>query len=130
MIRKAADLSVSAHAGMWIGHFGGASGSLFGMWQSVTLPSGIPAYLHFYSRVQSNEPCAFLPDHVTIEINSTQIADQPVCAGFNSADWLGASYDLSAYAGQTIEIRFSGIRYSTTGDNNLYIDDVSLQEIP
>jgi hypothetical protein len=124
------NLPITPHSGEWLAWLGGPNSTLLGLSQSVTLPAGLPVYLHFYNRVQATEPCQFLPDHVALKVNDTQISDQPLCSGFNSADWLEAVFDLSAYAGQTITISFEGIRYDQAIDNSLFLDDFTLEENP
>ncbi|MFM8322568.1 MAG: carboxypeptidase regulatory-like domain-containing protein [Chloroflexota bacterium] len=44
--------------------------------------------------------------------------------------WLYRSYDLSAYAGQTIGILFGAQDYSDGGNTALYVDDVELNVCP
>lgn len=103
--------------------------------RSVTLPEGAPlltfstrydiesGYDYFYVEVDSG--AGFVPVAGTI----SNAADTVATDG-TQAEWIAASFDLSAYAGQTVSLRF---RYLTdggvAGDDPAVVDGVFLDDI-
>ena len=52
--------------------------------------------------------------------------ERPVHMRRSDADWLPYSFDLSQYAGETIQIYFGVINNGTYGITSMYVDDVTL----
>jgi hypothetical protein len=123
-------LPITPRSGQWVAWMVGPSGGLYSLSQSVTLPTSPHMYLQIFGQVRATEPCGLLPDHVAVEINNTQIADQKLCTDFITSNWSSGAFDLSAYAGQTITIGFVGIRFSQSETNSMFIDDISLGVLP
>ena len=46
------------------------------------------------------------------------------------SDWTEKYIDLTAYAGQTIQLFFNGVSNYANGDAYLYLDDITIKEIP
>jgi len=108
--------------------------------RSVTLPDGSPqltfqtrydveqGYDYFYVEVDSG--AGYVPLAGTI----TNAADTVATDG-TQADWIQASFDLSAYAGQTVSLRF---RYLTDGGvagndpavvDGVFLDDIAIDGV-
>ncbi|WP_062523060.1 immune inhibitor A domain-containing protein [Demequina silvatica] len=110
--------------------------------RSVTLPEGSPAltfqarydieegYDYFYVEVDSGEGFVPIAGSTTHDIGGgIQATDG------TQADWTEATFDLSAYAGQTVDVR---IRYTTDGGvagndpdvvDGLFLDDIAIEGV-
>ncbi|WP_200809745.1 immune inhibitor A domain-containing protein [Demequina sp. NBRC 110054] len=103
--------------------------------RSVDVPDGSPA-LTFQTRYDIEEGY----DYLYVEVDdgsgfvpiagSITTVDEPAATDGTQADWIPATFDLSAYAGQTVDLR---IRYTTdggvAGNDPDVIDGVFLDEI-
>jgi hypothetical protein len=118
-----------AHSGQWVAWIGGASGTQFVLEQVVILPAGRPAYIHFYSLTEAQDPCDVMPDRVIFKVDNIQITEQELCSGYNSG-WDERVFQLSAFAGQTVTFRIEGLRNSQSGLNSMFLDDFTLEEAP
>ncbi len=108
--------------------------------REVTLPDGAPqltfktrydieeGYDYFYVEVDSGE------GYQPIEGTITNAADTVATDG-TEPDWVDASFDLSAYAGQTVSLRF---RYLTDGGvagndpdvvDGVFLDDIAIESV-
>ncbi len=108
--------------------------------REVTLPEGSPE-LTFQTRYDIEEGY----DYLYVEVDSgggfvpipgsITTVDEPASTDGTQADWIGASYDLSAFAGQTVSLR---LRYTTDGgvagnDQNVvdgvFLDDLAIDGV-
>ncbi len=89
--------------------------------QTITVPSG--ATLYYRYRIQSNEnSCG--SDVATVQIGTTTIASYNLCRNTSTGrNYSQGSVSLSAYAGQTVTLRFTG---TTDGSrhSSFYLDNV------
>lgn len=111
----------------WLGGYWNANDYI---WQEVTLPAGQKAVLDFWYKLEPGSSVSDSKDILTVEVDSISnvklqtlfsVVGPTVATGWKQS----ASFDLSAFAGQTIRIRFAG----TTGSSSktsFYIDDTSL----
>jgi bacillopeptidase F (M6 metalloprotease family) len=53
----------------------------------------------------------------------------PLCTGADTGGWVQRSVDVTAYAGQTVVLRFTA-RTKAENYSSLYIDTVSVQGTP
>jgi Zn-dependent metalloprotease len=92
--------------------------------QSVTIPSGCGATLSFYLHIDSAETTTTTQyDKLTVKIGSTTLATY---SNLNKASgYTLRSFNVSAFAGQTVTVSFSGTEdYSL--QTSFVIDDTSL----
>ena len=108
--------------------------------RSVTLPDGSPqltfqtrydveqGYDYFYVEVDSGAGYVPLAGTITNAVDT-------VATDGTQADWIQASFDLSAYAGQTVSLRF---RYLTDGGvagndpavvDGVFLDDIAIDGV-
>ena len=114
---------VTARSGEWAAWLGGDDDEFSVIWQDATIPIGDPT-LRFYHWDASEDECG--NDYGYVYINGGYpYAYWQLCSDKNTYGWVGKSVNLSAYAGQTVEI---AIAASTNGslNSNLFVDDVTL----
>lgn len=118
------------HSGLFHAWLGGYWNANDYAWQDVVLPVGQKAVLDFWYKVEPSSTIANPKDIFTVEVDSTSntklLSLMTITAPTASTGWKqSAQFDLSAFAGQTVRIRFS----ATTGSNSktsFYLDDTSL----
>ena len=115
-------LPLDAHSGSWLTWLGGADDNFSVIWQDATIPTSDPI-LRFYRWDASEDACGYDYGYVFIERNA--VASWDLCEDNNTGGWVWSGVDLSAYAGQTVEV---AIGASTDGslNSNSFIDDVTL----
>lgn len=106
--------------------------------QRVTLPAGVsPITLNFWlypvstagqmaSPAQAGVPAAGDAQYVLILDEHLNILETLLWTLSNAATWQPYSFDLSAYAGQTIWLHFGVYNDGAGGVTGLYLDDASL----
>ncbi len=113
--------------------------------QTVTLPKTVTnADLHFWLYTLSSEPASLsLPANplgmnekngasagdaqmVLILDSSGAVVERLLFDRRNDKGWLEYTYDLSRYAGKTIQVYFGVYNNGTDGTTGMYVDDVSL----
>ena len=92
--------------------------------QSVTIPAGCGATLSFYLHIDSAETTTSIAyDKLTVKIGSTTLATY---SNLNkAAGYTLRSFNVSAFAGQTVTVSFSGVEDSSL-QTSFVIDDTSL----
>jgi len=115
-------LPVDAHSGSWLTLLGSAWNNFSVIWQDATIPASDP-WVRFYHWDASEDFCG--NDYGYVFIDGTAVAYWNLCAENNTGGWVWSGVDLSAYAGQTVEV---AIGASTNGslNSNSFIDDVTL----
>ena len=119
-----------SRSGIGMAWFGGNRSSNDSIWQEVSLPSGQKISFDFWYRVTPDLTSTSTNDRFLVELYST--SDVKLATLFSitktnaTTSWVQSnSFDLSAYAGQKIKIRFS----ATTGADSIssfYVDDTSI----
>ncbi|GCE16058.1 choice-of-anchor J domain-containing protein [Tengunoibacter tsumagoiensis] len=117
------------HTGLNEAYLCGYNNCSDSLYQTVTIPAtASSATLSYYWYVSTNETSHshdFLYVRVRSTSGSTLKTLQTLSDGSTTNSWQSASYDVSAYKGQTIQIAF----VSTNGSmlpTSFYIDDVAL----
>ncbi len=119
----------SGEASVWLGGYINASDYLT---QTVNLPAGAGvATLQFWTQISTLEPSgAAALDTLTVQIKNqagqtlgvvTTLSNQD-----SSAGWILRSYDVAAYAGQTVYLVFHAANSPDVNSTDFHIDDVSL----
>ena len=116
---------VLPHTGSYAAWLGGADNELNFILQQVPISSSC-SFLTFYHWIDSSDSCGY--DFGLVIINETPVGTYDLCGARNTGGWLVRSIDLSAYAGQTVDLIFAAV----TDESMLsswYIDDVSFQAV-
>ncbi|WP_027344911.1 M28 family peptidase [Hamadaea tsunoensis] len=92
--------------------------------QSVTLPSGCSSYtLAFYLKIVTAETTTTTAyDKLTVTVGTTTLQTY---SNLNAAGYTLRSFNLSAYAGQTVTIKWSGVEDASLA-TSFVIDDTSV----
>jgi hypothetical protein len=117
---------ITPYDGEWAVWLGGDSGLITYIEQEITVPETGPTlvYWHWIDSI-------FACDSSTggVMLNGTFVDPYPLCSTADTGGWVRRSVDLTAYAGQTVTLRFvsetAGANYSS-----LYIDTVSVRGTP
>jgi hypothetical protein len=117
------------HSGDWLAWLGGIENETALLSQVVTLPSDTPIYLHYDYQVWSDK-AACNADWMRLYAGATELESRGLCSAAATDDWMAASVDLSAYAGQAITIAFEVTTDSSEDTSSFFIDDVSLARTP
>jgi Putative Ig domain len=124
-----------AHSGSYEARFGGhGSPNVASLLQTVTIPSGCTNYnLSFYRHVDTTERGSAAADTLSVQVLSsssgTVLATLTTLSNLNHASgYQQLTFNLSAFAGQTVRIRFRGSETdSAGGTTNFVIDDTALK---
>jgi hypothetical protein len=120
-------LGTTPHTGNWLAWLGGTNNEMDYITQTVDIPANHPI-LSFWMLIDSQEyGCRYDYDFGTVSINNTWVTSIPLCIPENTGGWVKRTLNLSAYAGQTVELQF---RAQNDGSlpSSLYIDDVAIEE--
>lgn len=115
----------------WLGGYDDGTDVLY---QDVTVPaSGQQAALQFWYRITSADSIYTAYDKLSVDVYSTAGTKLATLASFSNLDknsgWTrSARYDLTAYKGQTIRIRFSAT-LDISDSTSFLIDDVAVAPI-
>jgi hypothetical protein len=109
---------VVPNTGQWLAALGGENNSADEVRQIVTVPSG-GAYLRYAMAVESGDVNG--RDRFEVLVNATVVSIQFPSFHLN---WHNGLIDLSAYAGQTVTLRFRNTT-DASGISTVYLDDVT-----
>ncbi|HEY77387.1 MAG TPA: DUF11 domain-containing protein [Thermoflexia bacterium] len=121
-----------AHSGEWYAWLGGVNNLHEQLYQDVTIPADAAwAMLTYWWKVESSEPLNAPPrDILTVTIRDTAnniLQTVEVISNASTRNiYVQSSFDVSAYAGQTIRVHFDS-QTSPQRVTSFYIDDVSLE---
>lgn len=122
MIFNLASLGLQPHSGQWAAWMAGEHNEVGFIKQSFVVPANQPRLVYWHY-IDSEDTCGY--DFAGVVINTTVLATQNLCADAKTNGWVEVSHDLSAYAGQTIDLQ---LRAETDGSylSHWLIDDVSI----
>ena len=117
--------SEAAHGGSWKAYLDGyGSSHTDTLSQTVTVPAGCKATLSFWLHIDTAETGSTAYDKLTVSVNGTTLKT------YSNVDAAGGyqqrTFDLSAYAGQTVTVKFTGTEDSSL-QTSFVIDDTSVQ---
>ncbi|PYC71883.1 hypothetical protein C7C46_26400 [Streptomyces tateyamensis] len=117
--------SEAAHSGSWKAWLDGyGSAHTDTLSQTVTIPAGCHATFSFWLHIDTAETGSTAYDKLTVAANTTTLATY---SNVNAATgYVQKSFDLSAYAGQSVTLKFTGTEDSSL-QTSFVIDDTSLQ---
>ncbi|RKT18267.1 Zn-dependent metalloprotease [Streptomyces sp. 1114.5] len=117
--------SQAAHGGSWKAWLNGyGSTHTDSLSQTVTIPAGCKATLSFWLHIDTAETGTTAYDKLTVSVNGTTLktySNVDAAAGYQQR-----TFDLSAYAGQTVTVKFNGTEDSSL-QTSFVIDDTSVQ---
>jgi photosystem II stability/assembly factor-like uncharacterized protein len=123
LILPSGGLLVPPHSGDWAVWLGGDVDEFAVIWQDATVPAADP-WLRFYHWDASEDICGFDYGYVYINAGSPYESWQ-LCDANDTNGWVWKSVNLSAYAGQTVEIAIA-VSTDSSLNSNLFVDDVTL----
>jgi exo-1,4-beta-D-glucosaminidase len=122
-----------AHSGSWIAWFNGnGSKDTDTIAQSLSIPSGCKAALAYWLHIDSTEnTTTAAPDTFTVQVISSSGAVLATVGSFSNLNkasgYTQHSADLSAYAGQSVTLKFTGSETDASGGTtDFVIDDTAL----
>jgi hypothetical protein len=120
---------VSVRSGNYMLRLGGFSYNENYISQIVTLPKANPVKLEIYyqTRSSTNSECGglFVGSKINVFISGTSILETYLCNYNDVLQWTYGYFDLTAVAGQTVEIKFAAEAANSVW-SYIYIDDVSI----
>ncbi|MGF1431410.1 putative Ig domain-containing protein [Kitasatospora sp. LaBMicrA B282] len=91
--------------------------------QTVTIPAGCKATMSYYLHIDTSNPSSTADDTLTLAANGTSVQT------FSNLDaasgYVQRTVDLSAYAGQSVTLTFTGAQ-NGNGQTSFVIDDTAL----
>ena len=116
--------SEAAHAGSWKAWLNGyGSTHTDTLSQTVTIPAGCKATLSFYLHVDTAESGSTVYDKLAVTVNGTALktySNVDAASGYQLR-----TFDLSAYAGQSVTVKFTGTEDASL-QTSFVIDDTSV----
>jgi len=109
-------------SGSYAAWLGGAPNEDAELSQSVIVAITTPQ-LDFYYQIGSEDSCG--ADTTQVLVGQTVVKSFELCQSKNTNGWTLASIDLSAYAGQSVTLRFH-TTLNAAGNSNFFLDDVAL----
>jgi len=123
-----------AHTGTWKAWFNGnGSADTDTVSQAVTIPSGCHASLSFWLHIDTTENTTTAkPDTFKVQLLNSGGTVLTTLATFSNLDkvtgYAQHSYDVSAYAGQAVTLKFTGTETDANGGTtNFVADDTAIQ---
>ena len=114
----------AAHSGSWKAWLNGyGSTHTDTLSQTVTVPAGCRATFSFWVHIDTAESGSTAYDKLTVQAGSTTLATY---SNANAATgYAQKSFDLSAFAGQTVTLKFTGVEDSSL-QTSFVVDDASV----
>jgi len=131
MIFSNPPLPVTPHGGMYAVWMGGYPSAQDTISQTITLPiTGTMATLMYWWHMRTDELPIAARDVMTVTVKSAGGATLQVLQTLDNRStenqWTQSTFNLAAYAGQTVQIHFHATASSDPVLTNFFIDDVSL----
>lgn len=123
LIMHADDLPISAHSGSWAAWLGGDDNEIAYLQQSVFVPADRP-YLGYWHWIYSYDDCGY--DFAYIRINDNTVYQYDLCSSNSTNGWVLHVVNLSAYAGQTVQLQVR-VKTDSSVISSLFLDDFAFQ---
>jgi CSLREA domain-containing protein len=128
LLAEAAEFSqyTPPHSGNWSALMGGTNGFADSISQPIMLPSGgDDLVLNYYYFSQSDETeCQW--DKAEVRLNQTVVATHELCIANNTANWVMNSINITAFAGQEVNLQFYVETDILFNPSVFLLDDVSV----
>jgi hypothetical protein len=118
---------VTPRSGQYMARIGGFNYEVNSISQTVTLPNTTPLYLKFYyqDRNDAGSACdALWGGQIRVYIAGQKLLDTYICYYSQKETWTAGYFDVSAAAGQVVEIKFQADAAHSSW-SFLYLDDFS-----
>lgn len=112
---------IEPRSGNYAAWLGGAPNEVGDLSQAVVISAALPV-LSFYYQIGSEDGCG--QDSTQVFAGQTAVKQFDLCQANNTNDWTLERIDLSAFAGQTMTLRFR-TALNATGNSNFFLDDVA-----
>ena len=107
--------------GVWAAWLGGANDEQSELWQQIVIDAATPVLRYTYA-IGSADDCGF--DLAQIVINGTAVVRHyDLCVANQTDGWVQGTVDLSAYAGQSVELLFLLVNDEAL-NSNFFLDNV------
>ncbi|MFD8083854.1 alkaline phosphatase family protein [Kitasatospora sp. NPDC059722] len=117
--------SEPAHSGNWDAWLDGyGSAHTDTLSQSVTVPAGCKAALGFWLHIDTAKTTGTADDTLTVTANGSTLATYSNLDAANG--YTQRTLDLSAYAGKSVTLTFTGVENSSADQTGFVIDDTTL----
>ncbi len=113
--------ATAARTGSWKAWLGDANNNTAQIAQNFTVPAG-GGSLRYYYKITSSDSCGY--DYGYVQVNDTVLKTYNLCTTNVTSGYVLGTVSLSAYAGQTVSIRFR-LKTDSSILSALYIDDVA-----
>ena len=115
------------YAGSWAAWLGGADDETAVLAQDVIL-SGSAATLSFYYQIDSEDACSY--DYARVVVSHppaarSVLAEYDLCTAWTTGGWTAASFDVSAFLSQTVQISFE-VETDASVVSDFLLDDVRI----
>lgn len=120
---------VTSRSGQYMGRIGGYNYEVCSLSQTVTLPNTTPLYLRLYAqdRNSTTSECGglWVGAQIRVYVAGQLLYDTYLCYYYQHETWTVGYFDLTAVAGQTVQIIFQADAANSVW-SFLYLDDISL----
>lgn len=120
--------TLPARSGEYVAWLGGFDNQVHRLAQTVQLPATTPLQLAFYVQIRSNESSCSA-DTVVVSLGGDTLETIGLCSSAVTPGWQPVVIDASSYAGQQVELLFTG-GFDEAVLSSLFIDDVQFQGGP
>jgi hypothetical protein len=121
--------AVTPRSGQYMGRIGGYNYEVCSLSQTIMLPNTTPLYLRLYAqdRNSTTSECAglWVGAQIRVYVAGQLLYDSYLCYYSQHETWTAGYFDLTAAAGQTVQIVFQADAASSVW-SFLYLDDISL----
>lgn len=111
------------HGGVWVAWLGGDDNETATLEQAVYVPASAP-YLGYWHVIGSQDVCGY--DNAWVKVNATPLKTYDLCQSQATGGWVKQVLNLTAYAGQQVNLQF-GASTDASLPSNFFIDDVAFQ---
>jgi len=114
-------LPVLPHGGSWLAWLGGADDEVNYIEQEIDVPASATG-LSFWYWLASYDVCGF--DFGWLKVDGAIVEQYDLCTDSDTDTWMLREVDFSAYAGQTVTLRFQADT-DASDNSNFFVDDVA-----
>jgi hypothetical protein len=112
---------IAPRSGDYAVWLGGAANEVGELSQQIVISAATPL-LSFYYQIGSEDTCG--QDSTQVFVGQSAVKSYELCQSKNTSSWTLETIDLSAFAGQTVTLRFR-TTLNATGNSNFFLDDVA-----
>jgi C1A family cysteine protease len=122
LIYQESELLVAPHGGDWAAWLGGDDDETSVLSQATNIPANATTLNYWYWSA-SEDACGF--DYGRVRFGSTTLQNYNLCSSTNTGQWVQQQIGLTAWRGQTVDLRFV-VETDGSLNSNLFLDDVSI----